>query len=119
MMAGMAMASLPNTKGLDARAMLWAAFCMPTSIIMVRLSLVPSFMARDSRPPASIAREDKQQEHQSCPAYVVEYHAVMLDEEYGGKQHEAGECRFGQHPVDPDSGCRLPFPEGDAQDYGQ
>ena len=55
MMAGMAITSLLKTNGLQAMVMACAAFCMPTSMTMVRRSRPVSRMTYDSSTPQPIA----------------------------------------------------------------
>lgn len=55
MMAGMAYRSSPNTSGLLAMVIAWAAFCIPISMTIVRRSWVLRRIDRDSTTPLAIA----------------------------------------------------------------
>ena len=55
MIAGMAITSFAKMKGLQATAIAWAAFCIPTSIMIVFLSGPESPARRERIPPATIA----------------------------------------------------------------
>ena len=55
MMAGTAIVSLLKTNGLQATVMAWAAFCMPTSMTMVRRSRDVSRITHDNRAPLPMA----------------------------------------------------------------
>ncbi len=55
-MAGMARAELLKMNGLEAIAIAWAAFCIPTSMMMVLRSLFWSFMALERRADTAIER---------------------------------------------------------------
>ena len=72
-MAGMAISSLAKMKGLEAMAMAWAAFCMPTSMTTVR----------------RWAAEPKD-------AYVIQDGPVVLDIEYGNKDQKQRKCQLAE-----------------------
>lgn len=55
MIAGMAITSFAKMKGLQATAIAWAAFCIPTSIMIVFLSGPESPARRERIPPTTIA----------------------------------------------------------------
>ena len=96
-MAGMAISPLLNMKGENAMAIAWAAFCIPTSMTMVRRTAGVNF-----------------QRH--CE--IVHYLLCILQEKYQCEEHQGRKCRLAQHLMYLLGRHRAEMAEGRPGKYG-